>query len=124
MSSQSKSQSSQSSTTNQQDNRAVVDNGGTAITGTGGDVTINQSDMGLISAAFDYFTQKDALTAAATQQLADSAAAGFDKVLTAGSELLQGATQANNTAGQQLSTQYVLLALAALFLLSQNWGKA
>lgn len=140
----SKSASSQASSSLQQDNKIAADGGSTAISGTGGNVVINQSDMGLISTAFDYFTNKDAYNAAATNKLIDAAGAnannlieaagaGFESIFSAGAQiieqsqasagaLLKEAGQAANPSGQQSRMEMMLIGLAALFLLMNFKG--
>lgn len=142
--SQSKSNSTQASSSTQQDNKIAADGGSTAISGTGGNVVVNQSDMGLISAAFDYFEGKDAYAAAATNKIIDAAGAnannliqaagaGFESIFSAGAKiieqsqasagaLLKEAGQAANPSGQQSRLEMMLLGVAALFLLMNFKG--
>ena len=128
----SKSNASTASSSLQQDNKIAADGGSTAISGTGGNVVINQSDMGLVSTAFEYFTNKDAY-AAATEKLIDAAGSGFESIFSAGATileqsqasagaLLKEAGQAANPSGQQSRLEMMLLGVAALFLLMNFKG--
>lgn len=117
----SKSKTEQTQSTSQQDNRIVADNGAVAISGSSG-TTVNVTDQGLISAAFDYFKEKDALTGAAAQSLIEAAKGGFETVTAAGSNLLTQAGQAANPQGQQSRLEMMLLAVAALFIFTQFRG--
>lgn len=129
----SKSNASTASSSLQQDNKIAADGGSTAISGTGGNVVINQSDMGLVSTAFEYFTNKDAYAAAATEKLIDAAGSGFESIFSAGATileqsqasagaLLKEAGQAANPSGQQSRLEMMLLGVAALFLLMNFKG--
>lgn len=120
--SSSKSNSTQSSSSLQQDNKIAADGGATAISGTGGNVTVNQSDMGLISAAFDYFKGKDAYAAAAQQEIIGVAKSGFESIMGAGEKFLSVAATAADPAAQQSRMEMMLLGVAALFLLTNFKG--
>lgn len=120
MSSKSKSSSSQS--TLQQDNKVNADGGSTVVSGARGAVTINQSDMGLISAAFDYFEGKDAYAAAAQEKIIDVAKTGFESIMGAGEKFLSVAATAADPAAQQSRMEMMLLGLGALFLLMNFKG--
>lgn len=93
----------------------------------------NSTDLGLFETAFSYFQNKDALNAAATNRIIDSAAAGLDSIYSAGASvindsaaaaagLLTEAGKASNPSGQQSRLELMLLAVAALFIFMKYKG--
>lgn len=108
----------------QQDNRATADNQSTIVSGAGGNVTINQSDAGLIATAFDYFTKRDALQTDLQGQLVGATTSAFNEVMAGGNALLSQAAVAADPAAMQRRFEYVLMAVVALFFLFPKGVKA
>lgn len=108
----------------QQDNRATADGQSTIVSGAGGNVTINQSDAGLVKAAFDYFEKRDILNSGVQAKLVDATATGFDKVMASGNALLAQASVAADPAAMQRRFEYLLIGVVALFFLFPKGARA